>query len=85
MANLGHLSRAKMALAVCQTLHHSPQDNFSEGDKEGEYQPVVNQLCVRGRGQLLDLAGEDGGDHQHDGQVHRQRVSNSGVQYIVNQ
>ena len=74
-----------MALAVCQTLHHSPQDNFSEGDNQTEDQPDINHLDVRGGGQLLDLAGEDGGDHQHDGQVHRQRVSNSGVQYIVNQ
>ena len=35
-------------------------------------QPDVNHLDVRGGGQALHLAHEDGGHHQHGGQVHTQ-------------
>ena len=34
--------------------------------------PDVNHLDVRGGGQALHLADEDGGHHQHGGQVHTQ-------------
>ena len=53
-----------------QALDDSSQDDFEEGDDQTEDQPDVDHLHVRGGGQLLDLAGEDGGHHQHDGQVH---------------
>ena len=38
-------------------------------DKEAEDQPDVDHLGVRRWRELLDLAGEDGCHHQHDGQV----------------
>ena len=51
----------------CQ--HHS----FDEGHQLAEDQPDVDHLDVRGGGQALHLADEDGGHHQHGGQVHGER------------
>ena len=62
-----------MAAAV-HTLDCSPEDDFKEGDNQAEDQPDVDHLHVRSGGQLLYLAGEDGGHHQHDGQVHRNGI-----------
>ena len=55
--------------AAAQTLNCSSEDDLKEGDNQAEDQPDVNHLHVRGGGQLLYLAGEDGGHHQHNGQV----------------
>ena len=41
-----------------------------KGDEEAEDKPDVDHLGVRRWWKLLDLAGEDGRHHQHDGQVH---------------
>ena len=57
-----------MAAAV-HTLDCSSQDDLKEGDNQAEDQPDVDHLHVRGGGQLLYLAGEDCGHHQHDGEV----------------
>ena len=56
--------------AAVHTLNCSSEDDFKEGDNQAEDQPDVDHFHVRGGGQLLYLAGEDGGHHQHDGQVH---------------
>ena len=61
-----------------ETLDGSSQDHFKEGDYEAKDQPDVDHLHVRGGGQLLDLAGEDGGHHQHDGQVHSDGIAKQG-------
>ena len=58
-----------------QALDDSSQDDFEEGDDQTEDQPDVDHLHVRGGGQLLYLAGEDGGHHQHDGQVHSDGIT----------
>ena len=52
------------------TFDGSSKDDFKEGDNQAEDKPDVNHLHVRGGRQLLYLAGEDGGHHQHDGQIH---------------
>ena len=65
---------ADVAAAV-HTLDCSSQDDLKEGDNQAEDQPDVDHLHVRGGGQLLYLAGEDGGHHQHDGQVHGDGVT----------
>ena len=61
--------------AAVHTLDCSPEDYFKKGDNQAEYQPDVDHLHVRGGGQLLYLAGEDGGHHQHDGQVHSNGIA----------
>ena len=58
-----------------QALDDSSQDDFEEGDDQTEDQPDVDHLHVRGGGQLLYLAGEDRGHHQHDGQVHSDGIT----------
>ena len=62
--------RFTKATAASGTLHRSSEDDFKEGNNQAEDQPNIDHLHVRGGGQLLNLAGEDGGHHQHDGQVH---------------
>ena len=57
------------------TLNRSSEDNFKEGDNQAEDEPDVDHLHVRGGGQLLYLAGEDGGHHQHDGQGHSNSIT----------
>ena len=58
------------ATAAVHTLNSCSDDNFEKGDNQGEDQPDIDHLHVRGGGQFLYLAGEDGGHHQHYGQVH---------------
>ena len=58
------------ATAAFHTLNSCSDDDFEKGDKQGEDQPDIDHLHVGGGGQFLYLAGEDGGHHQHDGQVH---------------
>ena len=58
------------ATAAAQTLDPCSEDDFKEWDNQAEDQPDVDHLHVRGGGQLLYLACEDGGHHQHYGQVH---------------
>ena len=53
---------ADLAFAV-QTLDCRSQDYLKEGDNQAEDQPDDDHLHVRGWGQLLYLAGEDGGHH----------------------
>ena len=65
---------ADLAFAV-QTLDCRSQDYFKEGDNQAEDQPDVDHLHVRSGRQLHNLAGEDGGHHQHDGQVHGDGVA----------
>ena len=74
LALLGNLTFADVAAAV-QTFDRSSQDDLKEGDHQTGDQPDVDHLHVRGGGQLLYLAGEDGGHHQHDGQVHSNVIS----------
>ena len=57
------------ATAAFHTLNSCSDDDFEKGDKQGEDQPDIDHLHVGGGGQFLYLAGEDGGHHQHDGQV----------------
>ena len=61
--------------AAIHTLHCGSEDDFKEGDNQAEDQPYVDHFHVRGGGQLLYLAGEDGGHHQHDGQVHSNGIT----------
>ena len=77
MVPFGTLSFADVAAAV-QTLDRSSQDDIKEGDHQTADQPDVNHLHVRGGGQLLYLAGEDGGHHQHNGQVHSDGIPKQG-------
>ena len=63
------------ATAAVQTLDPCSQDDLKEGDNQAEDQPDVDHLHVRGGGQLLYLAGEDGGHHQHNGQVDSDYIS----------
>ena len=65
---------AQVTSAV-HTLNRSSEDDFKEGDNQAEDQPDVDHLHVRGGGQLLYLAGEDGGHHQHDSQVHSNGIA----------
>ena len=58
------------ATAAFHTLNSCSDDDFEKGDKQREDQPDIDHLHVRGGGQFLYLAREDGGHHQHDGQVH---------------
>ena len=58
------------ATAAFHTLNSCSDDDFEKGDKQGEDQPDIDHLHVGGGGQFLYLAGEDGGHHQHDGEVH---------------
>ena len=53
-------------------LHGCEEDNLSKGNHLAEDEPDVDHLDVRGGGQALHLADEDGGHHQHCGQVHTQ-------------
>ena len=55
--------------AAVHTFNCSSEDDLKEGDNQAEDQPYVDHFHVGGGGQLLYLAGEDGGHHQHDGQV----------------
>ena len=71
---LGNLTFADVAAAV-QTFDRSSQDDLKEGDHQTGDQPDVDHLHVRGGGQLLNLAGEDGSHHQHDGQVHSNDIT----------
>ena len=64
--------------AAVHTLTCSSEDDFKEGDDQAEAQPYVNHLHVRGGGQLLYLAGEDGGHPQHDAQVHSNGIAKEG-------
>ena len=74
LALLGSFSFADVAAAV-QTLDRGSQDDLKEGDHQTADQPDIDHLHVRGGGQLLYLAGEDGGHHQHDGQVYGNGVA----------
>ena len=70
-------------LTLTTVLHRSEKNNFSKRHKLrkldlerknfpylAEDQPEVNHLWVGGQGKLLHHADEDGGHHQHGGQVH---------------
>ena len=46
------------------------KNNLSEMNSLSEDKPDVNHLDIRGGGQALHLADEDGGHYQHGGQVH---------------
>ena len=51
-------------------LHSGEDDDLSKRNHLAEDEPDVNHLDVGGGGQALHLADEDGGHHQHGGQVH---------------
>merc|ERR1712126_67048 len=58
---------------ICSLIFHSgKQDNLDKGIDLTKDQPDVDHLDIRGGGQALHLAHEDGGHHQHGGQVHTQ-------------
>ena len=63
------------AAAVHHTIDGSSQDDIKERHNQTEDEPDVNHLCVRSGGQLLYLAGEDGGHHQHNGQVYSNGIA----------
>ena len=48
------------------------EHHFNKWNQLAEDEPVVDHLGGRGGGQALHLADEDGGHHQHGGQVHAQ-------------
>ena len=50
--------------AAVHTLNSSSDDDFKKGDKQGKDQPDIDHLHIRCGGQLLYLAGEDGGHPQ---------------------
>ena len=52
-------------LALPQELHGSEKHHLGEGNQLAQDQPDVDHLDVRGGGQPLHLANEDGGHHQH--------------------
>ena len=53
-------------LLSCEKHHLDKRNQLTED------QPVVDHLGGRGGGQALYLADEDGGHHQHGGQIHTQ-------------
>ena len=62
-------------VTVFKDFNDGPENNFSEGYKKATNQPNVNHLGVRCGGQISYLAGEDGGHHQHDGQIYGKSIS----------
>ena len=61
-----------MAIIPSVVLHGSEKSDLGEGNHLAKDEPDVNHLDVGGGGQALHLADEDGGHHQHGGQVHTQ-------------
>ena len=59
-------------LILSLVLHGSEKNNLCKGDHLAEDEPDVDHLDVRGGGQDLHLADEDGRHHQHGGEVHTQ-------------
>ena len=64
-----HLVGFVVSLILPQVLNCSEENNLRKRHKLTEDQPDVNHLDVRGGGQALHLADEDGRHHQHSGQV----------------
>ena len=70
-----------LLLVFSVVLHSSEKNNLSKGNHLAEDKPDVDHLDVRGGGQALHLADEDGGHHQHGGQVHTQgRLKEEGLE-----
>ena len=66
---------------ISVVLHSGEENNLSKGNHLAEDKPDVNHLDVRGGGQALHLADEDGGHHKHGGQVHAQgRLEEEGLE-----
>ena len=61
-----------MTIIPSVLLHSSGKYNLRKGNNLAEDKPEGNHLDVRGGGQVLHLADEDGHHHQHGGQVHTQ-------------
>ena len=59
-----------MTIIPSVLLHSSGKYNLRKGNNLAEDKPEGNHLDVRGGGQVLHLADEDGHHHQHGGQVH---------------
>merc|ERR1712004_892979 len=59
-------------LLLPEILDGSEKHHLGKGNQLAENEPDVDHLDVRGGGQALHLADEDGGHHQHGGQVHTQ-------------
>ena len=59
-------------LIVSEVFHRSLKNDLREGNQLAEDEPAVDHLDIGGGGQALHLADEDGGHHQHGGQVHAQ-------------
>ena len=55
-----------------EVLHSSERHHLDKGNQLTEDEPVVDHLGGRGGRQALHLADEDGGHHQHGGQIHTQ-------------
>ena len=53
-------------------LHGSEKNHLSERHHLAEDQPDVDHFDIGGGRQYLHVADEDGGHHQHGGQVHTQ-------------
>ena len=60
-----HLVDFVVSLILPQVLNCSEKYNLRKRHKLTKDQPDVNHLDVRGLGQALHLADEDGGHHQH--------------------
>ena len=76
-----HVPISFMTIIPSVVLHSSEENNLSKGNHLAEDKPDVNHLDVRGGGQALHLADEDGGHHQHGGQVHAQgRLKEEGLE-----
>ena len=60
-------------LPLSQLLHQGGNHHPGEGNQLPEDEPDVDHLDVGRRRQLVHHRNEDGGHHQHGGQVHRHR------------
>ena len=61
-----------LLVLLLEELDGSKKHHLDKGNQLAEDQPVVNHLYIGCGGQALHLADEDGGHHQHGGQVHTQ-------------
>ena len=70
-----------MTVVLSVILHSSEKNNLCKGNHLAKNKPDVYHLDVRGGGQALHLADEDGGHHQHGGQIHTQgRLKEEGLE-----
>ena len=67
-----HVLISSLTIILSVVLHSSEKNDLGKGNHLTKDEPDINHLDIRGGGQALHFADEDGGHHQHGGQVHTQ-------------